>query len=252
MWIAVVASALFLLHLVRRGLVCDSFIIRGSSMEPTLTDGQKVYVRKYLMGPRVYTDYSFEEGEPLKCFRLPGFRGLQVGDVAVFNSPEGLGGGKIGFRLNYVYAKRCMGVSGDTVRIVDSHYLSSGMMGQVIPEDCENVMRTYPDSMLIQNNSFPTGYFTGEEKSWTMKDFGPVVVPKKGMTILLDSLNLVRYAWVIEFETGQRPKWEGCPKGTYTFKEDYTFFVGDNAVNSRDSRYFGFVPEKYVIGIIKE
>ena len=36
----------------------------------------------------------------------------------------------------------------------------------------------------------------------------------------------------------------------YTFRQDWYFFVGDNVTNSRDSRFFGFVPADFVIGIV--
>ncbi|MDO5000179.1 MAG: S26 family signal peptidase [Bacteroidales bacterium] len=37
---------------------------------------------------------------------------------------------------------------------------------------------------------------------------------------------------------------------TYTFRQDWYFFVGDNVTNSRDSRFFGFVPADFVVGIV--
>jgi signal peptidase I len=38
----------------------------------------------------------------------------------------------------------------------------------------------------------------------------------------------------------------------YEFKTDWYFFAGDNVLNSRDSRYFGLVPEEYIIGIVSD
>ena len=35
----------------------------------------------------------------------------------------------------------------------------------------------------------------------------------------------------------------------YTFKENYYFTAGDNGLNSRDSRYWGPVPEPYIVGV---
>ena len=42
----------------------------------------------------------------------------------------------------------------------------------------------------------------------------------------------------------------GHQTATYTFRQDWFFFVGDNVTNSRDSRFFGFVPEDFVAGIV--
>ena len=35
----------------------------------------------------------------------------------------------------------------------------------------------------------------------------------------------------------------------YTFKENYYFTAGDNGLNSRDSRYWGPVPEPFIVGV---
>ena len=34
-----------------------------------------------------------------------------------------------------------------------------------------------------------------------------------------------------------------------TFKENYYFTAGDNGLNSRDSRYWGPVPEPFIVGV---
>lgn len=40
----------------------------------------------------------------------------------------------------------------------------------------------------------------------------------------------------------------GNPIKFYTFTEDYCFAAGDHAIDSKDSRYFGLVPEKFIVG----
>jgi len=34
----------------------------------------------------------------------------------------------------------------------------------------------------------------------------------------------------------------------YTFEKDYYFMLGDNRKNSIDSRYFGYIPQDWIIG----
>lgn len=245
------------LHFGRRVLICDRFVIRGVSMTPTFESGQRVWVWKYLMGPRIYTRFKFEEGEPLRCVRLPGFRRLRAGDIAVFNSPEGWGQSHaVTFQLNYVYAKRCLGAPGDTVGAQKGHYYSTGADPVGIPAKQEAVLRATPDSVLT-GRGLEAGQFAGLHGQWTIREFGPLVVPAKGMTVQLDSVGVQLYAKSICYETGARPEWshgkawlEGNPLSEYTFKKNWYFFVGDHVVDSRDSRYLGFVPEEFIVGIV--
>ena len=245
LWVLLAASVLPLLHYGRRALIADRFVIKGVSMEPTLHTGQGVWVNKLLMGPRIYTKFDFESPE-LHCMRLPGLRKLRVGDVAVFNYPYGRHGDTIAFRINYVYCKRCWGAPGDTVRIVANEPLQA-----------------IPDSVLLERRVLRAGQFAGEGERWTIKDFGPIVVPKRGETIVLDSVARRHYARVIAWEErfrvkpgmtkeepGMTERVPGMAAGTYTFRQDWYFFVGDNQADSRDSRYFGFVPADFVVGIV--
>jgi signal peptidase I len=91
---------------------------------------------------------------------------------------------------------------------------------------------------------------------WSGDFFGPIVVPKEGMTIAIDSNTLVLYGKMIErYEHNENVKIEngtltidGAPVTSYTFKQNYYFMMGDNRHNSLDSRYWGFVPEDHIVG----
>ena len=257
---AIVVSLLVILitglHAFGRVLVCDRFTVRGRSMEPTLHDGQKVWVYKFILGARIYTKFDFDSSK-LSCFRMPGLRKLQVGDVAVFNYPRCGPEDAIGFKINYVYAKRCVGAPGDTVWIKDCHVVNSSQKHIGLPVEVEERLRQTPDSLLLATSCLRSGHFAGKESTWTIKEMGPIVVPGRDHILPLNPETVAMYSLIIRYETGFAPKisdnivlLNGVPAKEYHIREDYYLFFGDNPLDSKDSRYIGFVPEKYIVGII--
>ena len=109
------AIAAFWVPYIVRALFCDQFVVPSESMLPTLAPGDRILVNKLIVGARIYKKFDFSEGAALHSFRLPGFRKVRVNDIVVFNVPQGYDRDKIEFRINYVYAKRCIGTPGDSV-----------------------------------------------------------------------------------------------------------------------------------------
>lgn len=236
-----VIGIIFLLCVVRI-FVTDRFIINGRSMTPTLKDGKALYVNKLLMGARIYTDFDFSKGRLRSC-RLPGVRKCAVGDVIVFNYPFAASEDSIKFLINCVLTKRVVGRPGDTIRIENSHLINSSSAQTGIPVGAEIELKNMSDSILGERLS--AGQFAG--KDWTIKSFGPYVIPAKGMRIRLDTVARRIYQTLIRHEMNCDPQKDEC---VYTFKKDYYFVVGDYLTNSNDSRYFGPIPEDYIVGIV--
>lgn len=91
---------------------------------------------------------------------------------------------------------------------------------------------------------------------WNRDNYGPITVPKEGMTVQLTPENVALYGPVIKNYEGNEDvvlddnsvKVAGAAITSYTFKQDYFFMMGDNRHNSADSRYWGFVPMDHIVG----
>lgn len=234
------------LHFGRRIFIAERFRIPSESMYPTLVPGDKVWVNKLLFGGRIYTSFKFENHAPLKCFRMPGIRKIHPGDVICFNYPLGYDEWtKIEFKINYVYCKRVLGTPGDTIGINDGVNWNNNYKGTIGVLENQLAVRNTPDSVLWREKYMAAMPFT--MPMWTMKNLGPLYVPAKGVSIKLDSVGRAIYGPVIEYETGA---WPDSSVTGHTFVNDYYFALGDNSLESNDSRYWGLIPADFIIGIV--
>jgi signal peptidase I len=90
---------------------------------------------------------------------------------------------------------------------------------------------------------------------WNEDNFGPILIPKAGMTIDINEQTLPLYKKIIrEYEKNELSKEgskifiDGKEASSYTFEQDYYWMMGDNRHRSEDSRYWGYVPEDHVVG----
>ena len=243
--------------LAARALVADQFIIPTNSMLPTLTPGDRVIVNKLVMGARIYTNFDFVDGgQELESFRLKGFRSLRHNDIAVFNFP--INGSRIAFKINYVYCKRCVALPGDTLRIVNGRYVNNNFPGTLGVAAEQEKLSLSRDSMLMALPGWRTLPYDSVF-NWTIKNMGPLYIPRKNDIIHIEEREALIYKRIIEYETGKDLEIDrvrhmaflgGKPYTRHVFRNNYYFMAGDNVLDSRDSRYWGLVPEDYLVGVV--
>src|SRR5690554_2964539 len=136
------------------------YIIPSDSMKTTLIPGDGILVSKIHYANQVFK------------VKIPGFSCIKKNDIIVFKQPEG---------EKETLIKRCVGLPGDTLLIKNYNVYITGDKiktpeGSLVPE--------------IQKLSYETGHVLPIfSESWNKADYGPVIIPQKGMTLTIDTSN---------------------------------------------------------------
>ncbi|CAL2105114.1 signal peptidase I [Tenacibaculum sp. 190524A02b] len=112
------------------------------------------------------------------------------------------------------------------------------------------------EKALKPKGFYDKGVFPHNPKyAWSSDNFGPIYIPKKGVTVKLDENSIPFYEQIIRrYEHndltvfGNEIYINGRKATTYTFKQDYYWMMGDNRQNSLDARNWGYVPFDHVVG----
>lgn len=261
-WIQNIIIAVFVvmvLWLLFRFTTYASFRIPSDSMEPSVLVGDKVIVNKWIIGGRVVNIWDdIPEDEELTVKRLPGIRKARRNDLLVFNFPYPGPWDSLGFSMKTsYYIKRCVAQPGDTFEIRNARYMVQGCddsLGNV--ESQEMLAGLVSSGRAYDMGIVMTGYPYMVDVGWNIMNFGPLYIPKAGDTIKLDRMAYVLYRQIIEWEQKQKLRIDGNEVflgdnhiSDYTFKTDCYFVTGDNVLNSQDSRYWGLLPEPFILGV---
>ncbi|MGA9116195.1 MAG: signal peptidase I [Bacteroidota bacterium] len=231
--------------LLLNSFVLASFEVPTGSMENEIMAGDFLFVNKFLYGgstPRTIPFTSIR----LPWFSVPGFRGVERGDVIVFEFP----GQRDEVRSPefMFYLKRAVALSGDTVQIINRVLYVNGKRAPV-PRNLKFNNPTPVPVLTPDPRTFPRGAGYNED------NWGPVVVPSRGDVVRLSPevfeqwrVFIGREGHVARLGAGGVVTVDGRPAATYTVERNYILGLGDNRDNSLDGRFWGFIPEENIIG----
>lgn len=245
---------LLLGFILLRIFVFGSYRIPTASMEPTIIPGDYVFVNKLAYGARLFNLFDALEGKRVNIWRVPGYTCVKNNDVVVFHIPHPHTWGKIEMDMSKYFIKRCIGVPGDTLKIVNGFYeINSDTVGNFGCIENEMVLSEktraqLPDEIFY---TFPMDSLL----NWNIKQFGPLYIPKKGDEVVLDRVNSILYKKIIEWEKGHTLMlkngilWDNNRRlSSYVFLHNYFFMGGDKVEDSQDSRYWGLLPDDLIVG----
>ncbi len=238
--LAVIAALIF------KTFFFEAFRIPTGSMENTLIAGDFLLVNKLVFGPSTPKYIPFSDKE-IPSIKFPSIRKPKIDDIIVFEFPGKQNELFTGRQSNYI--KRCIGVPGDTIEIVNKNLLVNGSLVS-LPETGKLLENDFSPRGIEDTRIFP------KHKNWNEDNYGPVFVPGKDIELEITYKNIDQYKKIINLEnddfvvsvSGKKVFINGSETDKYRFKQDYYFVLGDNRDDSYDSRFWGFVPENKIVG----
>lgn len=242
----------FVLAIFLRVFIFDTYTIPTSSMEPAIMSGDHVVVNKLVPGPRIIKNlFSLAKGEKPNIKRLGGWN-VERNDILIFNFPYS-DWGCLDLDINLFYAKRCVAIPRDIFYIENGFYKVKNTVDTLGCYESQRILSERPDHDFTREIYHCYPY--DAHYNWNIKNFGPLYIPGEGDTMRIDTMNIILYRNLIAYET-QKPvsTKEGAVLigdsiiSEYTFRKNYYFMTGDFVFDSKDSRYWGLLPEDHIAG----
>jgi len=201
---------------ILRSFLFEPFKIPSGSMIPTLWVGDLILVNKFHYGVRLpVINLKITDGNP-----------VERGDVMVFRYPP---------KPNLDYIKRVIGLPGDEIAYLNKQLNINGQPAPKTPlpdffeEDSLRYIKQFEERIPLGDKAEAS--VTSVRLHRLLNDADrPAFVPGADDFIFKDNCR-----YTVEGVTCK------VPEGHY-------FMMGDNRDNSLDSRYWGFVPEKNIVG----
>jgi len=165
--------AFFVLMVVFRSAVADWMVVPTGSMNPTIVEGDRIFVDKAAYGLRV----------PFTTHRLTDGKNPVAGDIVIFPSPED----------GTTLVKRVIGVPGDVIEMRDERLRVNGDDVAYAQEDSA-ADAELPQRTRAQAHSYLSESLPGRQHfimllpaQRALRSFGPLVVPPDQYLVLGDS-----------------------------------------------------------------
>ncbi|MDO4696021.1 MAG: signal peptidase I [Neisseria sp.] len=200
---------------VLRAFVAEPFQIPSSSMRPGLVVGDFILTSKSSYGIRVPV---------LNSVLIPTGK-VERGDVAVFNYPE---------NPNVNYIKRVIGLPGDLVEYRNKTLLINGRE----VADAADGIETYVENLKQGTVEIQAQRFT---ENLNGREYTVLKMPEYPSFLPQGVRDNFAYRENCEYAADGSAFSCRVPEGQY-------FMMGDNRDNSEDSRYWGFVEDRYLVG----
>lgn len=230
-----------------------AFKIPSNSMSPAVATGDHVIVNKMIPGACLFNIFAYMRNERVNVLRIPGIGKIQRNDVIVFSFPYPNNENKVEMSLSNYYIKRCVGLPGDTLLIRNGNYKTqdfSFLARNKKNQECITQQRNIRIKKNIEN-AFPHDSII----NWNIDNMGPLYIPKVGDSVQMNRMNFVLYKKLIEWEQNDTLTYKDSIVFLndkeiigYRFQRNYYFMAGDYMDNSQDSRYWGLLPEDFIVG----